>query len=114
MADTWGSLALNVTDYNLSEPKTGLMEYPLVPDPSATSAQTVLMGTGRWRLSTTMKGWATLSDYQSLEADYYAQTTRTVTWHDGTTYTALIKTLDGKQQLGSDLIWYDAVFLEAA
>lgn len=114
MADTWGSLVLHVQEYSRPSAQINLSEKPLIPDPAASTAipQSVLMGTGRARRRRNISGWATKEDFDSLETDKESYTNRIVTFADAYTMTALIEQLDGALKIGSDLVFYSAVFVE--
>lgn len=114
MADTWGTLQLHIQEYSRPSAQTNLTEKALIPDPAASTAipQTVLMGAGRGRRRRNIVAWATKVDFDSLETDKESYTSRTVTFADGFTMPAMIELLDGAHKLGSDLVFYSAVFVE--
>lgn len=114
MADTWGSMQLNIQEYSRPSAQTNLTEKPLIPDPAASTAipQSVLMGSGRARRRRNISGWATKGDFDSLETDKESYTSRVVTFADTYSMTALIEQLDGARKLGSILVFYSAVFVE--
>lgn len=117
MADTWGSLALNVMEYTRPAASRYFVEKQILPaynSHTTNSPNTVLMGTGRRRRTREIQGWCTRADYLSLKNDKNAATSRTVTFDDGYTMTAVINNLEGSEQLGYDIVWYSATFMEKA
>jgi hypothetical protein len=114
MADTWGTIALNIQEYSRPTAKQLLVEKELIPDPlaSTTAPQTVLINVGRTRKRRSIAGTLTKANFDSLEADKYACTARTVTFDDGFSMTAIIEELTGERKLGTDLVFYRATFLE--
>ncbi len=121
MAITWGATALNVMEYSRPGAEIYLNEKKLIPDPTiaSTTPQTVLMGSGRCRKRIQIKGWATISDYQSLETDMYAFTARALDMtsiESGMSFTTgIIESLSGDRVKGTsntEYMEYDCTFLE--
>ena len=116
MADTWGGITLNVTEYKRPTAKRYLIEKELLPayDAHSTdSPNTVIMGTGRYYRRREIQGWTTREDYLSLKNDKNAASRRTLTFDDGYTLSAIIEKLEGNEQVGYDIVWYTATFIEA-
>lgn len=109
---TWGTTTLIVDAYERLGPRSNLSEHPLIPSVGSTSAQSVLMGTGVHRQRFQITGWASTSDYDSLEDDYRINTTRTATFGDGHSLTAAIETLRARRDKNVDGLFYTAVFVE--
>lgn len=116
MPDTWGSVDLNVSAYSRPTADFFLREVALVPDPSAStsSPQSILMGSGRMRKRRFVRGTLNSTDYDSIEADKNSYTSRTLTFNDGFSMTALVESLDGERRLGTTLVFYSATFVEAS
>jgi hypothetical protein len=113
MAITWGSLNLNVTENNYNDTKQLGGENDLIPYIGITTAQSVLLMSGRTRIRREVSGWATKTDFDSLETDYYNFTKKTIMFHDGSSITsAIIEELNGERKKGSTMVWYSAKFLE--
>ena len=115
MADTWGATTLNVTEYKRPCVNRYFVEKEILPaynSHTTNSPNTVLMGTGRRRRTREIQGWATREDYDALVTDKNAATARIVTFDDGFTMTAMIDKLEGNEQLGYNIVWYEAVFIE--
>jgi hypothetical protein len=113
MADTWGTLSLNITEYNRTNIEQLGGEKDLIPYVGITTAQSRLLLAGRTRVRKEVQGWAEKIDFDSLETDYEAFTKRAAVFHDGTTIaTAIIEELSGNRRKGSTRVWYSAKFLE--
>ena len=108
----WGATVLLADTYDRQGSRSNLAEHPLIPSAGSTSPQSVLMGTGVLRQRFQITGWASTSDYDSLEGDYRIQTTRTVTFADGHSLTAAIENLSARRQRNIDGLFYTAVFVE--
>ena len=113
MADTWGTLSLNITEYNRTNIEQLGGEKDLIPYVGVTTAQSRLLMAGRLRERREVQGWAEKTDYDGLEVDYEAFTKRKVEFHDGTAIDlAIIEELSGERKKGSTRVWYSAKFLE--
>ncbi|HOU27351.1 MAG TPA: hypothetical protein PLD76_04785 [Paludibacteraceae bacterium] len=85
---------------------------PAYDSHTTNSPNTVLMGTGRKRRTREIQGWATRADYAAMVDDKNKAIKRTVTFDDGFTMDARIDKLEGNEQLGYNIVWYEAVFIE--
>ena len=115
MADTWGTQTLNIIEYKRPGVNRYFVEKELLSaynSHTTNSPNTVLMGTGRRRRTREVQGWATREDYAALVTDKNAATARTVTFDDGFTMTARIDKLEGNEQLGYSIVWFNAIFIE--
>jgi len=115
MAETWGSTTLNIMEYKRPAVVRYFAEKELLPaynSHTTNSPNTVLMGTGRKRRRREIVGWATRADYLGMKDDKNKATARIVTFDDGFTMTARIEKIEGNEQLGYDIVWYTAVFME--
>ena len=109
---TWGTTTLLADSYDRIGARGNLTEHALIPSAASTSPQSVLMGTGLLRQRFQLTGWASTSDYDALEDDYRARTTRTATFGDGHSLTAAIENLQARRQKNVDGLFYTAVFVE--
>lgn len=115
MADTWGEMELNVQTYRRPGASLYLVEKELLGAYDAHQTGTpnsVLMGTGRRRRIREISGWTTRQDYALLLNDYKSAAAKVVTFDDDFSMTARIWKLDGREELGSGLVWYTAAFIE--
>jgi hypothetical protein len=116
MADTWGSLSLKITAYKRPGAQSYLTEKELLAPYDARQTgnpNTVLMGTGRKRKTREVEGWADRKDYAILLFDYLNATAKNVSFDDGFNLVARLWKLEGKEELGSEKVWYSAVFIES-
>ncbi|HOU27352.1 MAG TPA: hypothetical protein PLD76_04790 [Paludibacteraceae bacterium] len=104
---------LNASEYNRNNIEQLGGEKDLIPYAGVITAQSSLLMSGRMRERREISGWAEKTDFDSLETDYEAFTSRTVSFHDGTSITkAIIEELKGERRKGSTKVWYTAKFLE--
>lgn len=73
---TWGSLTLNVLEWNRPGNEINIKEHKLIPDPSGGGPQSVIIGEGRLRGRITLQLLQTDAEFQSLGGDKNALTTR--------------------------------------
>jgi hypothetical protein len=115
MPDTWGTKTLNIMEYKRPCANRYFVEKELLPAYNAhttNSPNTVLIGTGRKRKTREIQAWATIEDYTALLDDKNKAISRIVTFNDGYTMTAIINRLEGNEQPGYNIVWYEAVFIE--
>ncbi len=115
MIDSWGGTALNVTNYKRPGVQKYFVEKELLPayDAHITNLpNTVLLGTGRKKREREISGWATRANYVAMQADRDSSTERTVTFNDGFSMIAKLGKLEGSEELGTSLVWYEATFVE--
>lgn len=109
----WGTLALNLYEYQRNDIDQFGEENSLIAYVGVTTAQSRLLMAGRGRERREVMGWAEKADFDSMEVDYEAYTQKIVTFHDGTQINpAIIEELSGDRKKGSTRVWYKAVFLE--
>lgn len=116
-ADYWGgtsATALNVMAYTRPVAGSFLTEIALIPDPTATTAspQSLLAGVGRMRKRRSVEGWLLSTDFDTLESDYNSYTSRTASFDDGFSMTALIETLEGTRRPGVARVFYRLTVVE--
>lgn len=114
--DKWGDLELNVMEYTRKAASTTLKERQLLPayDAHVTKvSNTVIQGVGRRRKTREIEGWATRADYLLIQDDYKTGITRTVIFDDDFTMVACLWDINSNEQLGYEIVWYQAVFKEA-
>ena len=116
MAFTWGSTALNVIagTYKPPHATASLVSIELLPDPDDSDAVCeTLQQFGRKRKRVSFSGFvASRSDYDFLEADYWAQTERTFTDPDGLSLSCTIEAIS-EPGYARKLVYYDLVLVEA-
>jgi hypothetical protein len=111
--DKWGTLKLNLYEYNRNDIEQFGEENSLIPYVGVTTAQSRPLMSGRGRERREVSGWAEKTDFDSIEVDYEAFTKKKVEFHDGTQITlAIIEQLTGDRKKGSTRVWYKAIFLE--
>lgn len=116
MVDNFGSITLNIQEYERTGAQINLTEQALIPAPGDTTPQSVLMGTGRLRRRVRISGWLNPADYDALEADKEALTSRTLTLNSadpGFSMNAYIEDLRMTTVTGADIVLFDAMFVEA-
>jgi len=113
--DKWGTLALNILEYNRVDVEQFGEESPLIPYIGITTAQSAPIMSGRGRERREVSGWAEKTDFDSIEADYEAFIKRKAEFHDNTQLTlAIIEQLSGDRKKGTTKVWYTAIFLEVS
>ncbi len=115
MADTWGTLELNLQTYTIPEIQTNLTEKPLLPAYDAhttNAANSVLMGYGRGSRVRKVSGYCSIEEYNSLESDCNRGVIRLVSFHDGFSMNAIINNLSKEMKPGSQKQWYSLEFIE--
>jgi len=116
MAITWGSTALNITEYSRIGGELYYKEHTLIPDPTlaSTVAQSVLQGFGRNRIRVTIEGYGTDTEVDTFNTDKNAATSRTLTIDFDNSFadTMMITRLETKQQKGINRTWYVMELIE--
>jgi hypothetical protein len=116
MAFTWGSTTLKVIagTYKPPHAQAGLVGIDLLPDSTDTSANCeVLQQFGRKRKRVSLGGYAaSQADFDSLEADYIAQTERIFTGPNSLSLSCTIEAISEPRYAGH-IIYYDLVLVEA-
>ncbi len=111
--DKWGSLSLNLTEYNRNEIGQLATEKSLIAYTKITAPQSRLLSKGRLRERRSVGGWATKEDFDLLENDYETFTKKKVEFHDGTIINpAIIEELSASRQKGTDAVFFEITFLE--
>ena len=113
---TWGSKGLYVKKGSYNPPASDgtIVEIPLIPSSTdVTAIASVLQQSGGKRKKASFVGYATETDYLSLEADFEAATSRTFTDLESNTFTAIIIGLTPTYLAGWPLPYlYSATLLE--
>ena len=106
-------MVLNIMAYDRPEIEMLTAELGYIPVIDIYTKQSVLSHTGRKRERRKIEGWATKTDFDSLETDYIEMTKKSITFFDGTSITGILEALEGDRKKGTTLIFYSATFLEA-
>lgn len=122
MAITWGSTTLNVLDWNRPGNEINLKEHKVIPDPSGSGPQSVLIGAGRLRGRVILKLIQTDAEFQSLGSDKNSYTARAldltdieasgIDWAEGIILTMKGTKIKGKGFEGKTII--DIEFMEVS
>ncbi|MFX4263128.1 hypothetical protein ACOBQJ_13150 [Pelotomaculum propionicicum] len=120
MAFTWGSTTLKVIvdTYKPPHSEAGLVGIDLLPDSADSGANCeVLQQFGRKRKRASFSGFVTSqAEFDSLEADYLAQTERTFTDINGLSLGCTIESIAPSGSVPGNtrkIIYYDIVLVEA-
>jgi len=117
MADTWGTVTINVMSVERPPAEMYFTEHKIVPDPTlpSTTRQSVYQGSGRMGKRVRITGHGIKTVVDALEVDMYAMTSRILTMDDGFTMTAYIQpnSLNRHRELGTTEVFYDCIFMEA-
>jgi len=112
----WGAVMLNISSYKRAGAERYFTEKELLAPYDARDKKTpnsVLMGTGRKRKTREIEGFCTRLEYSQLLIDYQSSEVKALAFDDGFTMTARLWKLSGMEQKGSDLVWYQATFIES-
>lgn len=111
----WGSTEINHYwgTYRPPYAEAGINEITILAAPGASTPATVLQQNGRSRKRASWEGFTTsLADYNSLQDDKLAATTRTFTGAGGETLSAIIESLS-EPEYYDGMINYSLTLVEA-
>ena len=116
MAITWGSTALNITDYSREGGELYWSEHELIPDPtlSSSTAQSVLQGFGRKRIVVKITGYGTDAECATFDTDKWAATSRTlaIDFDNSFSKTMMIYSFTTSQTKGVNKTFYRMELIE--
>lgn len=117
MANTFGSVTLNITKFNSKDSPINLIEQSVIADPTTPSAvNTILQGIGKARSVYSIDGYCSYSDLGTLLSNKDGYTSKSFIMYLGSTKiidkTCYIETLDYEFEIADDSVYYSMTLIE--